>query len=113
MSGHKPYDAPTAAVSTDPTRRDRMNRDRRLMRDVSELARLREARGAPQEVVARAWQVSQANMSRAEPEDDVYLSTLCRYVEALGGRLEISAVFPDQTIHLRGSYADHLQQPLA
>jgi hypothetical protein len=30
----------------------------------------------------------------------VYLSTLRHYIEALGGRLEITAVFPDETIRL-------------
>ena len=34
---------------------------------------------------------------------DVYLSALQPYVEALGERLEINAVFPDETITLRVS----------
>jgi hypothetical protein len=33
-------------------------------------------------------------------QDDLYLSTLGEYVEALGGRLEVRAVFPDQVIAL-------------
>ena len=32
--------------------------------------------------------------------DDVLLSTLRGYVEALGGRLELRAVFPDRTVTL-------------
>jgi hypothetical protein len=35
-----------------------------------------------------------------EHKEDLYLSTLRDYVEALGGRLEIYAVFPDQTVSL-------------
>jgi len=38
-----------------------------------------------------------------ERGQDVYLSTLRSYVEALGGRLELTAVFPDQTITLGSS----------
>jgi len=51
-----------------------------------------------QSQLAEAWQVSQENVSRVERQNDVYLSTLARYVAALGGRLEIAAVFPDQTV---------------
>ena len=33
-------------------------------------------------------------------EDDDYLSTLARYVAALGGHLEVQAVFPEERITL-------------
>ena len=33
-------------------------------------------------------------------ESDDYLATLARYVAALGGHLEVRAVFPDETITL-------------
>lgn len=62
------------------------------------LGRLREARAVTQAELAARMAVSQANISRIEHEDDIYLSTLRAYVENLGGRLEISAVFPDATI---------------
>jgi hypothetical protein len=39
-------------------------------------------------------------VSRIEREEDIYLSSLRIYVEELGGRLELTAVFPDQTIVL-------------
>ena len=37
--------------------------------------------------------ISQANVARIEHEEDLYLSTLRSYVEALGGRLEVNAAF--------------------
>ena len=46
---------------------------------------------------------NESNVSRVERGQDVYLSTLRSYVEALGGRLELTAVFPDQTITLGSS----------
>jgi len=53
---------------------------------------------------ARTWRRSagdsQPNISRIEHQDDAYLSTLRSYVEALGGRLEVRAVFEDQTVEL-------------
>jgi hypothetical protein len=50
--------------------------------------------------IVDAWESSQANVSQIEHTADIYLSTLRSYVEALGGRLEINAVFPDETIGL-------------
>jgi hypothetical protein len=44
--------------------------------------------------------VSQPNVSHIEQQDDVYLSTLARYIAALGGHLEVLAVFPEETITL-------------
>ena len=66
------------------------------------LAELRQKRGVSQTVVADTLAVSQPNISRIEQEDDVYLSTLARYVEALGGRLEVLAVFGDETVKILG-----------
>jgi hypothetical protein len=57
-------------------------------------------RGATQQQIAEVWDVTQANVSQIEHTPDIYLSTLRNYVAALGGRLEINAVFPDQTIRL-------------
>jgi transcriptional regulator with XRE-family HTH domain len=62
------------------------------------LSELRSRRGLSQASLASALSVSQPNISRIEQEDDVYVSTLARYVEALGGHLEVRAVFPDETI---------------
>jgi transcriptional regulator with XRE-family HTH domain len=62
------------------------------------LADVRQRRGVSQATIAAALQVSQPNISRIEQERDVYLSTLTRYVEALGGHLEVLAVFPEETI---------------
>ena len=47
-------------------------------------------------------QVSQANISRIERQDDLKLSTLERYIEALGGRLEVRAIFGDEHVVLLG-----------
>jgi transcriptional regulator with XRE-family HTH domain len=62
------------------------------------LADLRRRRGVSQATMADSLAVSQPNVSRIEREDDVYLSTLTRYVQALGGYVEVVAVFPDERI---------------
>jgi DNA-binding XRE family transcriptional regulator len=66
------------------------------------LAEVRRRRGLSQATIAAALDVSQPNISRIEQEDDVHLSTLARYVAALGGHLEVRAVFPEETITLLG-----------
>jgi DNA-binding XRE family transcriptional regulator len=71
---------------------------KRLMDAELRLAEVRHRRGVSQATIARALEVSQPNVSRIEQEDDVYLSTLARYIAALGGHLEVQAVFPDETI---------------
>jgi DNA-binding XRE family transcriptional regulator len=73
---------------------------RRLMDAEIRLNDLRRRRGLSQAQIAKALEVSQPNVSRIEQEDDLYLSTLSRYVAALGGHLEVRAVFPDESITL-------------
>ncbi|MHB8060927.1 MAG: hypothetical protein ACYDHO_08870 [Gaiellaceae bacterium] len=43
----------------------------------------------------------QPGISRIENEADLFVSTLRSYVEALGGELEISAVFEDLKISIK------------
>jgi transcriptional regulator with XRE-family HTH domain len=59
------------------------------------LAQLRNARRLTQAQLAGVLGVSQAQVSRVENQADLYLSTLRSYVQAMGGELELRAVFPD------------------
>ncbi len=102
MKRAKPFDDLRRQIDADPVARAEVEEMKRAMRDVSALARLREAREKTQAALAGALGVSQSNVSRIERQDDLYLSTLREYVEALGGRLQLAAVFPDQTILLTG-----------
>jgi predicted transcriptional regulator len=71
-----------------------------LRRGEMNLGDVRRARGISQAEMADALEVSQPNMSRIEQQDDIRLSTLGRYIAALGGRLEVRAVFDDGTVDL-------------
>jgi DNA-binding transcriptional regulator YiaG len=64
------------------------------------LQRLREHREVSQETLAELMRVSQATVSKTERRDDMLLSTLRNFVEALGGRLHVVAKFPSETIEL-------------
>jgi transcriptional regulator with XRE-family HTH domain len=64
------------------------------------LHELRRARDLSQEHVAAAMSQSQSAISRLERRSEMYISTLRRYVQALGGELEIVARFPDGSVRL-------------
>jgi hypothetical protein len=66
---------------------------RRALRDALGLARIRGERQVTQVELAARLGRSQGNISELERRSDVYLSSLREYVEALGGKLEINAVF--------------------
>lgn len=82
-------------LRSDPANVALVNEYRRAMEAVMKLTDLRLQRGMTQAQLAELLDVSQANISRVEHEDDLYLSTLRGYVEALGGELEVTAKFPD------------------
>jgi DNA-binding XRE family transcriptional regulator len=96
----RPFREFAADVVATPEGRARVDEYKRVITDALALAALRAVRGVSQRQVAGALGVSQANVSRIEHEEDVYLSTLRRYVAALGGELEVSAVFPDERVTL-------------
>jgi hypothetical protein len=55
---------------------------------------LREAAGKTQVDVATAADMSQGDVSRLEGREDIKIATLRRYVEALGGKLDLVVSFP-------------------
>lgn len=78
-----------------PERRARIvARSDELKRDYL-LRELREAVSKTQEQVAEAAGMKQGDVSRLERRSDAHISTLARYVEALGGELELVARFPN------------------
>lgn len=66
------------------------------------LRALREFVGKSQEQVASTAKMNQSDLSKAERRQDHLLSTLRRFVEALGGELSVVATFGDKQIRLRG-----------
>ncbi|HEU4881778.1 MAG TPA: XRE family transcriptional regulator [Longimicrobium sp.] len=70
-----------------------------MMREMP-LVELRQARDFTQAELAQALGTTQASVSKLERRSDMYLSTLRRLVEAMGGELEITARFADGEIRL-------------
>ena len=70
------------------------------------LTRLREERGLTQMELAARMGVRQSTISGIEHRNDVQFSTLRRVIEALGGKLEILASFPDASYRINGAPFD-------
>jgi|SRR5579872_2044166 len=70
-----------------------------MLRDMA-LDELRTARQMTQEHLAETLGIKQAAVSRMERRTDVYVGTLAKYVEALGGELEILAHFPGANVRI-------------
>jgi len=64
------------------------------------LQQIRNARQMTQTRLAELLEIDQGNISKLEQRTDMYLSTLRSYVEAMGGALEIRAVFPDGIVKI-------------
>ena len=79
---------------------DRAVEDELLEMDLREL---REAAGKTQEELAEALNKVQSEISRLEGRSDYRLSTLQRYVAALGGELEVVASFGNRRVRLRAA----------
>jgi transcriptional regulator with XRE-family HTH domain len=65
------------------------------------LQELRKALDRSQEATAGALGLKQAAVSRLENRDDMRISTLREYVQALGGELEFYARFKEQGVKAR------------
>lgn len=70
-----------------------------------DLAEVRRALKLSQDEIAQVLQVGQGSVAKIEKRTDMYVSTLRRFIEAMGGELEIVARFPDHAVQIR-NFAD-------
>lgn len=68
----------------------------RLLQAQQQIAQALSAHGVDDEAIAEAFDA--ADNGSGEDDYDIYLGELGRYVAALGGHLELRAVFPQETI---------------
>ena len=83
-------------------RRERIDaRYLELRDDVESLRELRKVAGKAQADIAATLKIKQPSVSKIEKQTDMYLSTLRRYVEAIGGKLDLVVRLPSRrAIHL-------------
>ncbi|MEM6428883.1 MAG: helix-turn-helix transcriptional regulator [Deinococcota bacterium] len=72
-----------------------------LVTEYALLRQLRKDNGLTQQELADLMEIRQASLSKLEHQQDILVSTLQRYVEALGGSLEIRATFADGTVTIQ------------
>ncbi len=90
-----------AEIEANPERRARVDAYEREMRaQMLLLQKFREHRKVTQHELAAALGVAQSNVSRIEHEDDPQVSTVRKFVEALGGELVLQAKIGDEMIDL-------------
>jgi predicted transcriptional regulator len=83
-----------------PVALERSKRRARERMDAVTLQELRQDFAMTQVELARAADMTQSELSRLESRADHRISTLRRYVDALGGKLEITAVFGKRRVKL-------------
>ncbi len=64
------------------------------------LDELRAALDLTQQQLADVLRVKQAAISKVERRSDMFISTLRKIIEAMGGKLEIRAVLPEGTVRI-------------
>lgn len=74
---------------------------RRLMRAAERVSQARTKGGESQPKIEEALAASELSESEVHDEPDLYLTSLTRFVAALGGHVEVRAVFPEETITVR------------
>jgi transcriptional regulator with XRE-family HTH domain len=75
------------------------------------LDELRNAKQLTQADMAELLDVPQSSISRIEQRADMYLSTLRNYVQAMGGILQIQAIFPEGGAVVISRFGDYEDQP--
>ncbi|ADY67933.1 helix-turn-helix domain-containing protein [Agrobacterium vitis] len=99
MTGHRSFNDLRKSMA--PERRARNDEATKAILEEMALHELRQAREKTQQDVARALHVKQPAVAKLEQRADIYVSNLRRYIEALGGTLEITAKFPDASVSIK------------
>jgi DNA-binding transcriptional regulator YiaG len=66
-----------------------------------DLAEVRRAMKLSQEEIGQTLHLTQGSVAKLEKRADMYVGTLRRFIEAMGGELEIVARFADHNVKIR------------
>ena len=83
-----------------PERREQIKREALAQDDRLGFAALRKARQQTHAELAEKLGIDQAEVAAIENESDLLLGTLAKHVRALGGDVEMRAVFPEASFNL-------------
>jgi hypothetical protein len=99
MTGPRKFSQLVAKMPAE--RQARIERMTKELREEMDLAQLRAARQLSQAALGEILHVEQPAVAKLEKRTDMYVSTLRRFIEAMGGELEIVARFPDHSVRIR------------
>ena len=88
-------------LANEPVNEARAELYERLTESQERIARVLYARGVAHDLVANALDTAEERLSEADRREDLYLAALAHYVEALGGRLELRAIFGHDAVVVR------------
>ena len=83
-----------------PEAEERLRQDVKQAAAVMTLHHLREARSLTQVNLAKVLQINQGAVSKMEKRTDMYVSTLRNFIQAMGGQLQVKAIFPEGEIQI-------------
>jgi transcriptional regulator with XRE-family HTH domain len=95
----KSFDALVKRTTTKKTRDRAALRAQELLQELL-LSEIRQWTGKSQQQVAEAIGIRQPSLSKLEKQSDMQISTLQRIIDALGGKLEVIARFPNGVVKI-------------
>ena len=99
MNMTKPYENLSNKIP--PEQRTRIDKKaRKILKEMS-LNDIRLLRKCSQTELADLLEIRQASVSKLERRSDIHVSSLRKYIEALGGELVIQAEFPEGAVRIR------------
>ncbi|MFK4135302.1 XRE family transcriptional regulator [Pseudomonas luteola] len=98
MSGKKSFSSLRDRMS--PESKARSAEKAAALRAEMDLSEIRRARKLSQEQLAEILHVSQGSVAKLEKRTDMYISSMRRFIEAMGGELEVTAKFADHTVRI-------------
>ena len=98
MTGRSPFQTLRAAMT--PEQRANAAAKAASLRESMTLAELRQARELTQEALGETLHVGQTAIAKMEKRTDMYVGNLRRFIQAMGGELDIVARFPDGVVKI-------------
>ena len=98
MTGRNSFDTLRKGMS--PAQKKAVARKTEALRADMTLAELRQARQLTQETLSGTLHVGQAAVAKMEKRTDMYVGNLRRFVEAMGGELDVVARFPEGSVKI-------------
>jgi DNA-binding XRE family transcriptional regulator len=99
MSGRNSFNKLKDSMSVSSKRR--VEKKIMKLRQEMALSEVRRAMSLTQVDLATMLHIKQAALARLENRTDMYISSLRKYIAALGGELDIVARFPDGEVHIQ------------